>query len=352
MSDQLTVAELSALLPKPTDEYVQTVLADVAVTDNGEHIALEATGEEYPLDDTAERSLARFLSVPFTYLDKCPGSLKAANLNYWLRKNFESDVMVRISAEHEIEEFYAPDRIVLPPHGVAEVIAHLFRPSDRIVSFHNDGETLVLDVVDESEQVAVEPNGILDRTHDDLPEIGDVSWAGLRIVLPSNVKKTPPTVETALYRLSSGTLTVPETVCKMRLKGQTVDDVLEQMESVGKDQLAELPRYLEGYRHSAEVRVPGNPLTLIRQIGHEQRLPRPVINKALDYASGYGDKPWTAYDVAALLARLASGAVWSTAVKLQAIAGELATDAEDYMRRCSTCERPLADYQRQHDHTH
>jgi len=350
MSD-LTVAELGTLLPKPTDQYVETVLGDVSVSGSGAHIELSATGEEYQLDEVAERSLCRFLGVPFTYLEKCSGGLKAANLNHWLSKKYESDVVVRISAEDEIEEFYAPDRIVLPPHGIAEVVAHLFRPSDRIAHVHNDGASLFLDVTDETLACTVEPNGILDRVLEDLPEIGDLTNAGLRFGIPADLKKNPPTVEAYFHRVvTGGGLTVPQSVRKIRVKGQTVDDVLEGMENAAKDLLSELPEQLRAYRASAVVEVPGNHLALIRQIAHEEKLPKPVMNKAVDYASGYADKKWSAYDVVSLLSRMANTVRWSTARKLQALAGDIATDAEGWMQRCTTCEQPLAAYQKHHDH--
>lgn len=343
MSDhQLSVADLGTLLPKPTDQYIQTVLADVAISENGGHVHLESTGEKYDLDEVAERSLCRFLGVPFTYIEKCAGALKAVNLNHWLGKKYESDVMVRISAEDEIEEFYAPNRIVLPPDGIAEVVAHLFRPTDRIAHFYNDGAALFLDVVDDQLSTTVDPNGILDRKLDELPEIGDITHAGVRFAIPADLKKTPPSVEAYLHRLvCTNGMTNTESLAKVKVKGQTVDDVLENLELQAKDILGTLPDLLTDYRRSAKVEVPGNALALIRQVGEEQRLPKPIINKAMDYASGYLDKTWTVYDVVNVFSRIANNTSWNTARKLQGLAGDMSTSAEAWVRRCTACERPL-----------
>ncbi len=52
-------------------------------------------GESWPLRENAQRQLSTRLGIPFTYLKKCPNHVQALNLNHWLMKERNDDLLFR-----------------------------------------------------------------------------------------------------------------------------------------------------------------------------------------------------------------------------------------------------------------
>lgn len=57
--------------------------------------AARIAGEAYPLRDTAQAAVASRLGVPIAYLKKCPPELQAYNLNHWLEREPNDELVLR-----------------------------------------------------------------------------------------------------------------------------------------------------------------------------------------------------------------------------------------------------------------
>jgi hypothetical protein len=354
----MTVQEMSeSLLPNDSNTHLQTTLDRISVSSDGGEVILEdeITDEDefarYQLDEAAERAIARFMKLPFTYIDKCPGHLKATNLNYWMHKaDDEVDVMVNLGKDG-IEALYDPSTTIVPTAEIGRLVTRLFKPEDEIISFRHDEKMFHIDVISQDMFIKVAPNGVGDRTEDDLPEVGDITNGGLRLLVPLDLKSKPTmTVFTNRLVCTNGMTMLTEGERDfVSLKGKTVPDILAEMEDKAKRLLEAVPDHLETVKQTTQVAVPGNPLNFMRAIAHEHRLSPAVVNRLMNLAGGDGDKEWSLYDVNQMFTRVANAASWATASKLQALAGYMTTNHEFIVRRCSTCEQPLS-FQAGHEH--
>ena len=376
MSSTLTVGQIEDQLSR-TERRIHTRLHDITVSDGGQDITVTpvpADGEEpesetFELDEVTERQMAEFLGVNVPYIRKCPAGLKAHNLNYWLHQSErETSEAILVAGPNGIETMHDPDSTIITIPEVAGVISRSFRPDDEIVTLISDPTKFHADIVVQRSSIIVPGNGVGDRPREDgtlhsrghdpldgpapteeveAPQVFDITHGGVRILAYPNKAKAP-VVERYFNRyICANGLTMPVPDRKITLRGNTVEEVLESMEEAAEFLLGTMDEQLERYKALSEVEVPGNPLLFIQQIGKEQGIPASLIQKALDYAGGYGfgssDVQVTSYDVLQLFTALANeeSVRYSTSLKLQRAGGLFVHRGDDLMHRCETCERPL-----------
>jgi len=345
------VSELESLLPKHEPSPVQVRLENVEVDETGhfinvteDHFAEEQDPKvtRFSLDELSEKELSKFLGVPFKYIENCPGQLKAINLNFWLQANAESSAVFSVIDGRDINAVYTPDKVVLPTSRVAEIIPRVFEADDTIHTFHTDDRTFQMDITSERWQVDVPGNGVLDRPA--VGEVGDITSGGIRLYVPTNLKEHKPVVSTFLNRLvCTNGMVLPSTDQVIQLKGQTIDDILEEMENAAGVLLSGLDEHLDNFRKTAETAVPGNYLAFLRQVGQDHGISRTVIDRALDWAAAYGQTEWTVYDALNLFTSLANRASFVQANKLQRFGGHMIDHTAAIVHRCQTCERVIPD---------
>ena len=331
-----------------------------AVTDNGDRL-------NFALDSEIERSMSKFLGVPANYLEKCPGSLKAANLNHWIKESDEARALIIHNAE-SASSFLDPDKHAILPSDVAGVISRVFAPEDQLVTVHRTDEMLHIDVKVLSSEVDVPGNGVGDRPHPDgtllVPEVDELTDLGFDGRRESNVfditnggvqflikPNQPPVVNRYFNRLvCDNGLVIPVEDAKITLRGKTVDDVIDEMESSAEILLGSMDQALTRYAETSEQSVPGNVGDFIRQVGLEHRIPNRIIMQALNYAGAYGmtrRDDITGYDVLNVFTNLANRVSYSSRMKLQGLGGTIADAGEEFYARCVSCERPFGG---SHDH--
>lgn len=347
LKDQTTsgvkVGNIESLLGDDDSETVYTSLANIAVSDSGHNYQVasdDGTLRQFPLDEVNLKSLAKHLGLNSVYLGKCPGPLKATNLNFWLAAGEYTDVALHI-AHGGIQSFYNPDTLVVPVEEVVRIAARVFDADDDVVDFRRSADMFKLDITSPRFEVNVPGNGMLDRpTYGS--NVGDITEAGLRFLAYADPKK-PPRVSAFMNRLvCTNGMEVSEESDVVNIKGQSVHEVIAEMESAARSAMAMLPVHLENLADSARILVPGSTLAFIRQVGHENNVPERIISKALDLAAGNSERAWSLYDVVQLFTSIANGLITNTStMKLQRLGGMMVTEGERMVARCSSCERVL-----------
>ena len=327
----------------------------VAVTDDGARL-------NFGLDPEIERSMGKFLGVPAGYLEKCPGALKAANLNHWLSEAEDARALIIHNSE-SASSFLDPEKHQILPSDVAGVISRVFSAEDELVTVHRTDEYMHIDVKVLDSEVNVPGNGVGDRPDasgnlvvpaaDELEELGftsrretnvfDITNGGVQFLIKPN---QPPVVNRYFNRLiCDNGLIIPVEDAKITLRGKTVEDVIDEMESSAEILLGTMESALSRYAETSEQMVPGNTADFIRQVGLEHRIPNRIIEQALNYASAYGmtrRNDISAFDVLNVFTNLANRVSYSSRMKLQNLGGTIADAGEDFWARCSSCERPFA----------
>ena len=356
-----TVADITTILGSTDQRRSIAPLSSVEVSaDGSEFVAINDDGERlnFGLDPEIERSMGKFLGVPPGYLTKCPGALKADNLNHWLREAEDARAMIVHSSE-SASSFLDPDKHLVLPSDVAGVISRVFNSEDELATVHRTDDYMHIDVKVLGSEVNVPGNGVGDRPNADgvvwtpeIEELGieessrshvfDITNGGVQFLLKPN---QPPVVNAYLNRLicdNGLVVQVPE--AKITLRGKTVDDIIDEMESSAEILLGNMESTLDRYAESAQRVVPGNAGDFIRQVGLENNIPNRLIVQALNYAGAYGmtrRDDITGYDVLNVFTNLANRASYSSRMKLQRVGGEIASADDEFYQRCVSCERPL-----------
>ena len=365
-----TVADISAVLGAQGQERAIAQLSTVEVDDSGTRFRAttdDGQGLDFDLDPEIERSMSKFLGVPANYLDKCPGALKSVNLNYWLREAEDARALIVHNSE-SASSFLDPEKHAILPSDVAGVISRVFDSNDELVTVHRTDEMMHIDVKALEFEVDVPGNGVGDRPNADgtllvpdvegLTDLGfdgrretnvfDITNGGVQFILKPN---QPPVVNRYFNRLvCDNGLIIPVEDARITLRGKTVDDVIDEMESSAEILLGSMDQALTRYAETSEQAVPGNVGDFIRQVGLENGIPNRIIIQALNYAGAYGmtrRDDISGYDVLNVFTNLANRVSYSSRMKLQKLGGTIADSGDDFWARCVSCERPFGG---NHDH--
>lgn len=332
----MIVSELQNILgtSQPT---LQIPLSDLHIQDDGSVIEFKDR-EDVALDALAERALAKHLGVAPTYLERCPGDLKAANLNYWLRQHKDAQAVLTMTSTGDLIDVYGPEKRVIPIPRVGQIITRVFEPEDEITVLHRDEKRFHIDIKTE-QHVEVPGDGT-----DFRPEVGDITHGGLRLMIPADLSQEKPSLEPYLYRLvcSNGMSQMSDSAV-IHLKGMTVPDILDEIESRAEEILGDLPATLGDYSSLADIPLNGNILQIIRSLGQEHNLSPRVIDKVMDAALQIApEREPSLYDLAQTFTQVANGSVaYGTSIALQRLGGHIMELPQQLDNRCGTCAHIL-----------
>lgn len=362
---ELTVGSIEELVQRQ-EQRLHVQLGDVSVSNVAATVDVvddEGNEHTFEFDEVAERALCAYVDINPTYMKKCPGSLKAHNINFWLQNEPEARAMI-LAGPKGIETVYDPDKVIVTVPNVAGVISRVFEKDDKIVSMYSDPDRFHADIMVGS-SITVPGNGVGDRpdangfihrpgesdtnpdgTPKEPMKVFDITHGGVRI-LSHPSKPHAPVIQRYFNRLvCDNGLTIPVVDNSITLKGHTLPEVLADMEAEAERLLSTMDEALEQYAELSDIAIPGNPMSYIRQVGTEAGLPNRIILQALEYAGAYnlGDHDRvTQYDVANIFTSLANNESvrYSTALKLQNFAGMMVVEGESFVARCTSCERLL-----------
>lgn len=340
----MLVSELKQSLEGVNEQSLEVNFSNIAVDDEARSLRID-TGihggtREFQFDEQLERSLSKYLGVSKSYLAKCPPDLKAHNLNYWLDQKPNVAVAVEV-LDDRVVSFHRPNLVILPIREVADVITQAMEPGDEVVQLLRDETSFHVDIITPKGVEVAQVEGIEDRQQGER-QIGDVTRGGVR-VLSSPTEVKPPVVVPYLHRLwCTNGCSAPVDSGVIRLRGNTVEEVLEEMNQVMRRVRGEIDENLEHYANMAAQRVPGSPSRFARQIGNEYGIPARVMTRVLDRVELLPEDTATLYDVQQVFTQAANGTVpYRTMMRLQTLAGDMAMDTETVVHRCQTCERLL-----------
>lgn len=329
----MLVCELEESLSRRNERLVEVELSQVEISDNASALTIGTT--EYALDEVAEASLAKYMRIPPKYLAECSDEFKATTLKYW-RDHFSQVKTVFEVVDDSIVSVHGPDLLSIPIGQIGSLVGRVFQPDDE-VTYHSDGSLLHLDVVTMGHEVEVlNPGGMPGR-----PAVGDITRGGVRILTYPHQTK-PPAVLDYLERLvCTNGMTRTEKSGQINIKGQNMEEVLLEMEAAAQAVLGGLDEKLAKYAETALTPTPGSPLAFAYQLGREGNFPPAVMHRVVALVNQLPPDA-SVYDVNQAFTTVANYDLpYSMRMRLQALGGTLAFNAEQVCARCDTCEQLL-----------
>lgn len=327
----MLVADLEQKLATKREITHELSVADLEIADNASSLTFQ--GGEYPLDEIAEKTLAKYFEVPHTYLKNCPATFKAATLQFW--RDEYSDLDVRIETiGNNVVSIHSPDVLNIPLYDLGKVITRTFSPLDS-VDLYRYPDTTQFDAVSLDHVVEVpNPEGVIFR-----PEVGDITHGGIRLLTHPHANKQPSLVPYLRRYVCTNGMQTDEKVGRITIKGNTVEEIIDEIEEAAKRAMRGLDGMLERYASSATMPVPGTLAAFAHQLGKEAGIPKAVMDEVMIIINQLPEDA-TIYDVNQAFTYVANQDIpHNSRVKLQTLGGSLAFDPAEMVRRCHTCER-------------
>jgi hypothetical protein len=221
------------------------------------------------------------------------------------------------------------------------VVTKVFDENDTVRRLIPSESLLHIDVTTDRHKIefpAVTWDGTQQQTH---PQVGDITEAGMRF-LAHPFTAIAPSVSLYAERLwCSNGATTDERLGRISLKGNTVDDVINEMELAAQAYLPRLDSYLAKLSETRTMEVPGSPQAFVAQLAKEANVSRKILDKVLETVNQLL-APVTVWDVNQAFTSVANEVdQYKTMTRLQTLGGDLAFDAERTVHRCTACERLL-----------
>ena len=225
----MLVSDLKSVLESQNERSVDTRLGDLMVAGDASHITLLPTEEEFVFDEQAGARVLRLPRHQQELSGQVPARSEGYNINYWLQAKADVPTVIQAVGDNVIN-MHKPGLVILPLPRVAEIITNTFEPDNEIVNLIRDDRKFHIDIKTDH-HVEVRPDTRIEGRH----EVGDITHGGVRI-LANPIEVEAPKVMTYLHRLwCTNGCTSPEREGTIRLKGNTVDEVLDEMEQACAD---------------------------------------------------------------------------------------------------------------------
>jgi len=328
----MLVSELTQSLNRGNEVMPVAKLNEVVLNNLG--LVIPGLDNSISVDEVGMKKLSKYLGISSSYMDHCPPDLQQINTNYWLQHFGNAEAMFH-AVDSNLTQVHRSDKQVLPFSEVAEAVSRAFQPEDEVKTLSYDGERLEVDILSSANSILVPGLGTDNRP------MNDITHGGLRLHAFSATDESP-CVQTYLHRLvCSNGLTIDEPELQVKLKGNTVPEILAELETVAQQLMSNMPERLEAYRHLADVPIVGNLEQFVYQVGRERGLGSRVMDRVMLLINDLPINP-TLYDVTQIFTQIAGeGVTRTTRLRLQNLGGQFVSDTHNMLDRCNQCARPL-----------
>ncbi len=320
------------------------------VADGDDAGSLMVGDERFAWGDRHTQLLTGFVKGPgYKYLGRQTLALQSLIMGHHTQQHADNEAVWYIEGSN-IAGIYQPDAKIIPLVAVAERVANVFDPDDMASVLHSPDQ-VEINVISNLQTVTV-PGipGVLDRPlegtvdHPSGRKVGDLSAGGVRIIIQPGHPERAPFVEEFWERLvctNGMTRRVPGS--QIKLRGNTVPEILDEMEGVARQIWGNLENSAQAILHSASTRVPGATSDFIRQVARERGINAATVLRLQERAASLPVDP-SIYDVTQIITALANEEGMSAKSRrdLQMIGGDLTVDTDRMIHRCTQCERPLS----------
>lgn len=108
---------------------------------------VNVAGESHALKPIAQRSISNRLGIPYPYLKRCPEDIQALNLNHWITKEKNDQLLFRFDGK-DVRAVFTPKYIPVDNFEVMERLDSLGYGPDTEVQCHLDAEFMSLSIPD------------------------------------------------------------------------------------------------------------------------------------------------------------------------------------------------------------
>lgn len=324
-----TVGELTEISEKTQYEAVE--VSEIRVSTEGSiHFGESKVIDEPTPGEVA--AVASLLEIPKNYLGSLPNELQRTLVSHHAQK--KEGQALAITMDGELTGFGPVDKPVFKVQDFFGVVQRVFEPEDVVSRLDYYNQRLQINV--RTSQFNTEPRE------------GDVTEGGIQIIGYTGPSRGEfkPRVSSYLERLvCSNGMTIAEPFGEIKLRGLTVDEVIEELEDAARVILADndgpITKHLTHYAGLTDTRVREPALTLNALAG-QHGIPARTVTRMLDVMGDEleGD---SMYDLVNFITQFQhhEGVSRTRYDALQSIGGHVIAQAAKE-HKCVLCEHDLS----------
>lgn len=244
----LTLADLADRLDTGA-ESISVPTSEIVV----DHLrgAIRVGAREIQLSADSEQALGGWVDFPAPFMKRLEPDLRYSWLNTLLSRH-HGDAVVRLT-DHGILAVHESNAVSIEPRRIVEVAGRAVAPNADVIDFDVSTAAFALDVA--------APQGLMDRGD---KKVGDITRGGVRFF--HNLRQNlAPSVQPYMYRLiCTNGMEVPASGLKIDARGQSVDEVLAELEVAAQRAFAQVEQDIAHFYELRDQPVENPERQLIR----------------------------------------------------------------------------------------
>lgn len=315
----MNITELVPTIESQKSETFKVTLRDVEYANR----MLKVGDRELELSDEGLGAFGNHLGIPRSFLPKLPDELANETANYFLKKNDTAEAFFETHSG-SLFAVYPSNEKIFPKIDIAR----------SLVRGVNDDNAMVKDLNLQGPGIKV---SITTNQYTTEPREGDITEGGIRVV--GFTRESGPVVSSFLNRLvCSNGMIIPEEQGRIKIRGNTVEEVMEEVEYAARHLLSEsIPQHLESWSNTTKTTV-DNAEQMIHRLARENQLSASVQDAILEQVPSLeGD---SLYDLVNLMTSFQHEDIRaSQAERLMYLGGNVVGSGLSH--RCTSCAHVL-----------
>jgi hypothetical protein len=318
----MKVSQLDELVAADTTKFRRLSVGEMSV--DGRVLHTPERDFSFEEDDDGLVALGRFFKIPGQFLLRLGDALVGEVFSHFFNVHSDAPAVLEYDRNHLLSVYHSTSGLI-PKARFAEVVQECMKPEAEMANVRLSRGVFQVDVV--TDVFSIEPRE------------GDLTRGGLRFIGHVSPSERAPSVRTYLERLvCMNGMVVVEDDGIVSIKGNTVDEVLEEMERAANRVLSGVDQRLCQWGNLGKVQV-DSVEQAIHRLATEHKLSAKVEGRILDRAPEIEGE--TLYDVINLITGVwsAEGVRSRQVERLQELAGAVISSTEDH--RCPRCAQLL-----------
>jgi hypothetical protein len=317
----MQVKDLSSIVENSSPKYMISSFSQLEFRPGS--LKVKGTDIDLSLGENGLKKFSTFLGIPKAFLPKLNSQLQTDVVSYFLEKDASTEALISYGADRNFNAAYPGNTALIRDELIASAIERTFDPEDKVRSLDLSSGIKVSIITDELNTE---------------PRVNDVTNGGLRI---ESFIGEAPKISTYLERLvCSNGMVVPSINSTLSLRGNTVEEIIAEMEYLANTVLAgEVEDALASWAHTAEINVT-DPRQMIHRFCMEYSLGSRMESKLLERIEELEGN--TYYDIINLITSMQHeiGVSQSMREALQLAGGLIVSTSGGH--RCNACQHPLS----------
>ena len=322
------VSDLRRLVAQDTTQLTHTDYRSVEVSEEDADLVVRAGDHTFSLDDQSLQLFGKPLGITGKFLtDTLTDNAVRRTVLQHLVDNHAADKVVFEHDSGRLLATYESGPRIIPRNRYVDVVTAVMPHDAEIRRFEYGRGKVLIDAYHTEKSVE--------------PRVGDVTLGGMRFVGYVSPREFSPSTSIFMERLvCTNGMTRQEEASLIRVRGNSVDEVIESMEQNARLLFDEvLPQRMHQWAETVNVTV-DNAEQFVHRIARQTGLGSRMESRIIERIAGLPEDERSLYDITNVITAMQHGEGVSQRQRdlLQEVGGNIVVDEG---HRCASCAQPI-----------